>query len=71
MNARSASSPTLSAPLQSWSRLLSRHSRLLRLMLLGYAVKTVLLGVAWYYVPDLPQRAQTHVAALWNWVVHE
>lgn len=71
MNVPLAPTTPLAGPLQAWSRLLARHSRLVRLMLLGYVVKTALLGAAWYYVPDLPQRAQSHVAALWNWVVQE
>jgi hypothetical protein len=31
--------------------------RTLRIVVLTYLVKTLLLGVAWLVVPDLPQRA--------------
>jgi len=53
----------------SWRRLLvvlPRPSRrALRLVALGYLVKTVALGVAWYFVPNLPQRVQGSVVAAW------
>jgi hypothetical protein len=39
--------------------------RTLRLVALGYLVKTVAFGVAWYFVPDLPQRVQGSVVAAW------
>jgi hypothetical protein len=71
MNAPPAPATTLASPPQAWARWLSRHARLLRLMLLGYVLKTALLGAAWYYVPDLPQRAQTHMTAIWNWIVQK
>lgn len=31
--------------------------RTLRLIALSYAVKTLLMGIAWVLVPDLPERA--------------
>jgi hypothetical protein len=31
--------------------------RLLRLLAVSYAVKTLLLAAAWAYIPDLPERA--------------
>jgi hypothetical protein len=31
-----------------------------------YAVKTLLLGIAWLVVPDLPERAVTHVRETWQ-----
>ena len=33
------------------------NPRLLRVLAITYAIKTLLLGVAWIFVPDLPQRA--------------
>ena len=39
--------------------------RTLRLVAVSYLLKTVALGVAWYFVPDLPQRVQGVVA---GWV---
>lgn len=53
----------------AWRRLLvvlPRPSRrALRLVALGYVLKTVAFGVAWYLVPDLPQRVQGTVVAAW------
>jgi hypothetical protein len=31
--------------------------RTLKLIALGYAVKTLLVGIAWVLIPDLPDRA--------------
>ena len=31
--------------------------RLVRILVISYAVKTLLLGLAWILVPDLPERA--------------
>jgi hypothetical protein len=31
--------------------------RTLRILALSYAVKTLLIGIAWVLVPDLPERA--------------
>ncbi len=56
-------------PWLAWRRLLvvlPRPSRrALRLVALGYVIKTVTFGVAWYFVPDLPQRVQGSVVAAW------
>ena len=41
-------------------------SRTLRLIAIGYAVKTLLIGIAWLAVPDLPERAATHVRETWQ-----
>src|SRR5262249_31634307 len=43
--------------------------RALRIIAWGYLVKTLILGVAWLAVPDLPQRAATKVRAAWSWAV--
>ena len=42
--------------------------RTLKLIGLGYVVKTIVFGVAWLIVPDLPQRAATRARATWEWV---
>lgn len=46
--------------------LVSRH---LRLIALGYVVKTVAFGVAWYFIPDLPQRLGALGTAAWAWLL--
>jgi hypothetical protein len=38
----------------------------LRTVAVVYAVKTLLLGIAWFVVPDLPERAATHVRQTWQ-----
>lgn len=40
--------------------------RTLRMVAVVYVVKTVLVGIAWLVVPDLPQRAATHVRQTWQ-----
>ena len=61
--------PAGALPSLSWRRLLvglPRPSRrALRVVALGYLVKTVAFGVAWYLVPDLPRRVQGSVVAAW------
>jgi hypothetical protein len=42
------------------------HPRTLRMLAVIYAVKTLLLGIAWLVVPDLPERAATHVRETWQ-----
>ena len=44
-------------------------ARNLKILALSYAVKTVVFGVAWLFVPDLPQRAATFARDTWTWVV--
>jgi hypothetical protein len=41
--------------------------RTLKLVAIGYAVKTVVFGVAWLVVPDLPQRAIATARQAWVW----
>jgi hypothetical protein len=41
--------------------------RTLKLIAIGYAVKTLVFGAAWLAVPDLPQRALTHARTAWSW----
>ena len=40
--------------------------RTLKLLALGYALKTLLLGLAWLIVPDLPARAASKARQTWN-----
>jgi hypothetical protein len=42
--------------------------RTLKLIAVGYVVKTIVLGVAWLMVPDLPQRAMDKARETWEWV---
>jgi hypothetical protein len=39
--------------------------RTLKLIALGYVVKTLLFGVAWLVVPDLPARAANKARQTW------
>ncbi len=39
--------------------------RTLKLIAVGYAVKTLLLGLAWLVVPDLPARAASKARQTW------
>jgi hypothetical protein len=48
--------PSLSRPTLKW-------------IALGYVVKTAAFGVAWYFVPDLPQRLATGARAAWGWLL--
>ena len=36
------------------------------LVALGYLVKTLIVGIAWLAIPDLPERAATHVRETWQ-----
>jgi hypothetical protein len=40
----------------------------LKLIAAIYLVKTLLVGVAWLIVPDLPERALHHARATWAYV---
>lgn len=42
--------------------------RRLRLLMVGYGLKTLLIGMAWLMIPDLPQRAAEGARAAWAWV---
>lgn len=37
----------------------------LKLIAVGYLVKTILFGIAWLIVPDLPQRTLTVARQTW------
>ena len=41
------------------------NPRTLKLIAVGYAVKTLLLGLAWLIVPDLPARAASKARQTW------
>jgi hypothetical protein len=38
----------------------------LKIVAIVYVVKTLLVGIAWLMVPDLPQRAMTKARATWT-----
>jgi hypothetical protein len=42
--------------------------RTLKLIAIGYAVKTVVFGAAWLVIPDLPERAVSTARQAWVWV---
>jgi hypothetical protein len=39
----------------------------LKIVALGYVVKTLLVGVAWIFIPDLPSRTMTVARRAWAW----
>ena len=41
------------------------NPKTLKLIALGYVVKTVLVGLAWLAIPDLPQRAMDMARQTW------
>ena len=43
--------------------------RTLKLIALSYVVKTLIVGIAWLAIPDLPERAATRARAVWCEVV--
>jgi len=40
--------------------------RTLKILAVGYAVKTLLIGLAWLVVPDLPARAASKARETWS-----
>ena len=38
----------------------------LKIVAIVYLVKTLLVGIAWLIVPDLPERAMTKARATWS-----
>lgn len=38
----------------------------LKLFALSYLVKTILVGIAWLFIPDLPQRTATFARETWG-----
>ena len=43
-------------------------SKTLKILALSYLVKTLLFGLVWLMVPDLPQRTAAKVREAWNLV---
>lgn len=41
--------------------------RTLKLIAIGYVVKTAVFGAAWLVIPDLPQRAMDTARQAWAW----
>jgi hypothetical protein len=39
----------------------------LKIVALGYVVKTLLVGVAWLFIPDLPSRTMNVARRAWAW----
>jgi hypothetical protein len=44
--------------------------KLVKVVALGYVVKTALFGAAWLFIPDLPQRTASMLRDTWTWVAH-
>lgn len=44
--------------------------KFLKLVALGYVVKTALFAAAWLFIPDLPQRTVALVRDSWAWATH-
>lgn len=42
------------------------NPRTLKLVAIGYAVKTALVALAWLAVPDLPERAMSMARQTWS-----
>lgn len=41
--------------------------RTLKIIAIGYVVKTVVFGAAWLVIPDFPQRAMDTARQAWVW----
>jgi hypothetical protein len=39
-----------------------------KVIAVSYAVKTLIVGVAWLFIPDLPQRAASMARDTWTYV---
>ena len=42
--------------------------KVLKLFALSYLVKTILVAIAWLFIPDLPARAAAVARDSWAWV---
>jgi len=42
--------------------------RTLKILAVSYLIKTLVVGVVWLAIPDLPQRAATRMREAWTWV---
>lgn len=45
------------------------NRRTVKLIALGYVVKTALFGIAWLMIPDLPARSLDIARRSWTWAV--
>ena len=41
--------------------------RALKIIAIGYVIKTVVFGAAWLVIPDFPQRARETARQAWIW----
>lgn len=48
------------------ARLRTMNPKTLKLIALGYVVKTALVGLAWLAIPDLPERAVAMARQTWS-----
>jgi hypothetical protein len=53
------------------ARLEQMNPKTLKLIALGYVVKTALVGLAWLAIPDLPERAVAMARETWSRVTAE
>jgi hypothetical protein len=42
-------------------------ARTLKIVAISYALKSLLIGLAWLAVPDLPERAVARAREVWGW----
>jgi hypothetical protein len=40
--------------------------KVMKILAISYLIKTLLVGVAWLFIPDLPQRATALFQRMWN-----
>lgn len=45
--------------------------RSLKILAWSYLIKTLIVGIAWLVVPDLPQRAADRIREAWSRVMQE
>ena len=46
---------------------MSVNRKMLKLVAIGYVIKTAAVGVAWLLIPDLPERAAAGARQAWVW----
>jgi hypothetical protein len=39
--------------------------KVMKILAISYLIKTLLVGIAWLFIPDLPQRAQAMFQRMW------
>ena len=42
--------------------------KFLKILAISYLIKTLIVGVAWLFVPDLPSRTMDAVRSAWTWL---